>query len=127
MIGGKMRTVICLGLCLALAGCVTTQQRESSEQLKARSEAATAACRAQPLTSFTERAQCLNDASMIAASTAEYPDLLQKALAARLEIAQRVDAKKVTPAEGAKQYSKIESGLADEAKKRRAADLGGQS
>jgi acyl-CoA hydrolase len=122
-----MRTVICLGLCLALAGCVTAQhQPESTEQLKARSEAATAACRAQPLTSYTERAQCLNDASMVAASTAEYPDLLQRALAARLEIAQRVDAKQVSPADGAKQYAKIESNLAAEAKKRRAADAGAQ-
>ena len=63
---------------------------------------------------------------MIAASTAEYPDLLQRALAARLEIAQRVDAKQVSPAEGAKQYAKIESNLAAEAKKRRAADAGAQ-
>jgi hypothetical protein len=121
-----MRTAICVGLCLLLAGCVTAQQRESPEQLKARSEAATAACRAQPLTSYTERAQCLNDAAMIAASTAQYPDLLQRVLAARLEIAQRVDAKQVSPAEGAKQYAKIESDLAAEAKKRRAAEGGDQ-
>jgi hypothetical protein len=107
-----------------LAGCVTAQRQEGPEQLKARSEAATAACRAQPLTSYTVRAQCLNDASMIAASTAEYPDLLQKALAARLDIAQRVDAKQVSPAQGAKEYTKIESDLAAEGAKRRAAEGG---
>ncbi len=119
-----MRTAICVGLCLMLAGCVTAQRQETPDELKARSEAATAACRAQPLTSFTARAQCLNDASMIAASTAEYPDLLQRALAARLEIAQRVDAKEVSPAQGAKEYAKIESDLAAEQKKRRAAESG---
>jgi acyl-CoA hydrolase len=122
-----MRTAICVGLCLLLAGCVTAQQQqETPEQLKARSEAATTACRAQPLTSYTERAQCLNDAAMIAASTAQYPDLLQRVLAARLEIAQRVDAKQVTPAQGAKEYAKIESDLAAEAKKRRVAEGGEQ-
>jgi hypothetical protein len=115
-----MRRVICIGISLMLAGCVTAQRQESPEQLKARSEQATAACRAQPLTSFVQRAQCLNDASMIAASTAEYPDLFQRALAARLEIAQRVDAKQVSPAQGAKEYAKIESDLSAEQQRRRA-------
>jgi hypothetical protein len=119
-----MRSVICIGLSLMLAGCVTAQRQESPDELKARSEQATAACRAQPLTSYTARAQCLNDASMIAARTAEYPDLLQRALAARLEIAQRVDAKEVSPAQGAKEYAKIESDLAAEQQRRRSAEGG---
>jgi hypothetical protein len=119
-----MRSVICIGLALMLAGCVTAQRQESPEELKARTEQAAAACRAQPLTSYTARAQCLNDASMISASTAEYPDLLQRTLAARLEVAQRVDAKEVSPAQGAQQYKKIESDLAAEQQRRRAAEGG---
>ena len=120
-----MRSIICVGLGLMLAGCVTSRPpQESSEQLKARSAEATAACRAQPLTSYTARAQCLNDASMIAASTAPYPDLFQRALSARLDIAQRVDAKQVSPAQGAKEYAKIESDLAAEQKRRRESEGG---
>jgi hypothetical protein len=116
-----MRIATCIALSLALAGCVTTQRSvETLEQLKARTDAATAACRAQPLTSYVQRAQCLNDASMISASTAEYPDLLQRALTARLQIAQRVDAKQITPAQGAKEYSKVEQDLSAEQAKRRA-------
>jgi len=117
-----MRTAICIGLSLMLAGCVTSQPRETPEQLKARSAEATAACRAQPLTSYAARAQCLNDASMIAASTAPYPDLLQRALSARLEIAQRVDDKQLSPAQGAKEYAKIETDLAAEQRKRQATE-----
>jgi hypothetical protein len=117
-----MRSVICVGLSMALAGCVTAQRQESPEQLKARSEQATVACRAQPLTSFVGRAQCLNDASMIAASTVANPDLFQRALAARLSIAQRVDNKQLTPAQGAQEYARIESDLAAEGKRRQAAN-----
>jgi hypothetical protein len=114
-----MRIQICIGACLLLAGCVTSQPPQpSADELKARSEQATAACRAQPLTSYVERAQCLNNAATIAASTSENPDLFRRALAARLAIAQRVDNKEITPAEGAKQYSKIEAQLAAEAKSR---------
>ena len=119
-----MRRAIWVGLGLMLSGCVTAQRQESPEQLKARSAEATTACRAQPLTSFVARAQCLNDASMIAASTAEYPDLFQRALDARMEIAHRVDDKRVSPAQGAKDYAKIESSLSDEAAKRRAGEGG---
>jgi hypothetical protein len=116
-----MRIHICIGACLFLVGCMTSQPPQpSADELRARSEQATAACRAQPLTSYVERAQCLNRAAMIAASTAENPDLFQKALSARLAIAQRVDNKEITPAEGAKQYSKIEAELTAEGKKRMA-------
>ncbi|MFI4997505.1 MAG: hypothetical protein ACHQAQ_17200 [Hyphomicrobiales bacterium] len=117
-----MRTAICIGLSMMLAGCVTAQRQESPEQLKARSEQATAACRAQPLTSYVARAQCLNDAAMIAASTSANPDLLQRALAARLLVAQRVDAKQLTPEQGAKEYARTESELSAEAQKRQAAN-----
>lgn len=108
------------GLGVALGGCVTAQPQASAAELKARAEQGTAACRAQPLTSYTERAQCLNNAAMIAASTVENPDLFQRALSARLEIAEKVDARQFTPAQGAKEYARIEAELAAEAKQRRA-------
>jgi len=115
-----MRTHISIIACLLLAGCVTSQPPPpSADELRARSEQAAAACRAQPLTSYTERARCLNQAAMIAAST-EDPDLFQKLIAARLSIAQRVDKKEITPAEGAKQFSKIQEELNAEAKNRMA-------
>jgi hypothetical protein len=114
----KMRKAICIGLCVALTGCVTAARQESPTELKARSEQATAACRAEPLTSYVARAQCLNDAAMIAAPTVENPDLFRRALASRLEIAGRVDNKEITPAEGAQQYAKVEAQLAAEGKRR---------
>jgi hypothetical protein len=119
-----VRNIILFGLGMALAGCVTPQRPASPaspEELKARSEQAAADCRAQPLTSYVTRAQCLNDAASIAAPTAENPDLLQRALASRLQIAERVDDKQITPAQGGKEYAKITSELAAEAKRRLAA------
>ncbi|MFI5013536.1 MAG: hypothetical protein ACHQAY_14430 [Hyphomicrobiales bacterium] len=113
-----MRNIVLIGLGLALAGCVSTQPVASPEELRARSEQATAQCRSQPLTSYVARAQCLNDAAGIAASVAPNPDLLQRALAARLEIAQRVDDKKITPEQGGKEYAKLEAQLAAEASQR---------
>jgi hypothetical protein len=112
-----MRKTIAIGLCLGLAGCVTPRQ-ESAGDLKARSEQAAAACRAQPLTSYVARAQCLNEASLIAAPTVENPDLYRRALASRVEIAGRIDRKEITPAEGARQYDKIQAGLVAEGKQR---------
>ncbi|SDR22501.1 hypothetical protein SAMN05444161_2203 [Rhizobiales bacterium GAS191] len=105
-----MRKAISIGLCLALAGCVTPRQ-ESSGDLKVRSEQAAAACRAQPLTTYVARAQCLNDAALISAPTVENPELYRHVLASRVEIAARIDRKEITPAEGARQYDKIQSQL----------------
>jgi hypothetical protein len=114
-----MRKFLIVAGALALAGCVTGRPTPpSGEELKARADQAAADCRAQPLTTYVQRAQCLNQAAMIAAPVAENPDLLQRALAARLDIATRVDTKDLTPAEGAKRYAKIEADLAAEAKKR---------
>jgi hypothetical protein len=116
-----MRTHICIVACLLLAGCVTSQPPPpSADELRTRSEQAAAACRAQPLTTYVERAQCLNQAAMIAASAEADPDLFHKLLAARLSIAQRVDNKQITPTEGAKEYSKIQAQLTAEAKNRMA-------
>ena len=108
------------GMALLLAGCVTARPQASAEELNARALQASNACRAQPLTSYTERAVCLNRAAMIAASVAPNPDLFQRALSARLEIAQKVDAKQYTPAQGARAYGRIEAELTAEAKKRAA-------
>ena len=119
-----MRASIRIGLCVAglgivLGGCVSTSaRRENPAELKARSEQAVAACRAQPLTTFVARAQCLNDAALIAAPVSPNPDLLQRALAARLDIAGRVDRKEITPEAGAKEYGRIEAQLAAEGQKR---------
>jgi len=105
-----MRKALSIGLCLALAGCVTTRQ-ESPGELMARSEQAAANCRAQPLTTYVARAQCLNDASLIAASTHANQELYRRVLQARVDIAARIDRKEITPAEGGRQYDKIQSQL----------------
>jgi hypothetical protein len=112
-----MRKAISIGLCLALAGCVTARQ-ESPGELKARSDQAATACRAQPLTSYVARAQCLNDASLISASTVENTDLYRRVLQARVDIAARIDRKEITPAEGARQYDKIQSQLVASSRQR---------
>jgi hypothetical protein len=114
---GATRRVVILAFCMALTGCVTTRP-VAPVDLKARSDEAQAACRAQPLVSYVARAKCLNDAAMIAAPTVENPDLFRRALAARLEIATRVDNKQITPEQGAKEYAKIQDQLTQEGKER---------
>ncbi|MBV9136923.1 MAG: hypothetical protein JO357_07685 [Hyphomicrobiales bacterium] len=112
-------------LFLALTACVAPRSFSGpgpgpgpAVDLKARSETAQAACRAQPLVSYVARAKCLNDAAMIAAPLNENPDLFRRALNARIEIATRVDKKEITPEEGANQYAEIEARLAEEGKAR---------
>ena len=114
-----------LALGLALTACVAARPipgpgplPSASGDLKARSNEAQAACRAQPLVSYVARAKCLNDAALIAAPLNENPDLFRRALNARLEIATRVDKKEITPEEGAKQYADIEAHLTEEGKSR---------
>ncbi len=106
-------------LAAALQACVAARPAPAPvADLKARSDEAQAACRAQPLVSYVARAKCLNDAALIAAPTVENPDLFRRALNARIEIATRVDRKEITPEEGAKQYGDIEARLTEEGKER---------
>ena len=108
-----------LGLGVALQACVATRPAPPPvADLKTRSDQAQAACRAQPLVSYVARAKCLNDAAMIAAPTAENPDLFRRALNARIEIATRVDKKEITPEEGANEYADIQARLTEEGKAR---------
>jgi len=114
-----VRGVLLLTLCLVLTACVAARPGPGPlVDLRARSDEAQAACRAQPLVSYVARAKCLNDAAMIAAPLNENPDLFRRALNARMEIATRVDKKEITPEEGAKQYADIEAHLAEEGKAR---------
>src|SRR5690349_18219004 len=118
---GVLRAALLLGLGAALQACVAARPAPTpapAVDLKARSDEAQAACRAQPLASYVARAKCLNDAAMIAAPLNENPDLFRRALNARLEIAARVDKKEITPEEGAKQYEEIQARLTEEGKAR---------
>ena len=108
-----------LGLGLAVQACVATRPAAPPVvDLKARSDEAQAACRAQPLVNYVARAKCLNDAAMIAAPTVENPDLFRRALNARVEIAARVDKKEITPEQGANEYAEIQARLTEEGKAR---------
>jgi hypothetical protein len=71
---GRGTAIFVLGL--IFAGCGLARQAELEKQmaaLKEQSEAATAACRAEPLTSYVERAKCLNEAAQISCPMAAYP------------------------------------------------------
>jgi hypothetical protein len=104
-------------LSLGVGGCVTGQSG-----LARQTEAATAACRAQALTSYVARAKCLNDAANIARPTSRNPDLFDLETASRLEIAIRVDKKEITPEQGALEYAKLEAQLTSEAQSRNLAN-----
>jgi hypothetical protein len=115
------RSALLLLLALSLGGCGLARRAELEKQmvaLKEQSQAATEACRAKPLTSYVERAKCLNDAAQIARPTAPYPDLLDVLLAQRVEIASRVDKKMITPEEGQLEYAKVVSQATTESQQR---------
>lgn len=117
-----MRTKLFAAVVIACAasGCVSkTARGPSPEEGKALAEQAQAECRAQKFRTHLAAARCLGEAEeRYIKPSFPYPDLLSVRIATRNAIAEKVDAGKMTEAEGELAMAQANSKLASEFKGR---------
>ncbi len=114
-----MRNIIIgAGVIVALAGC-TTSSSGTSGTLKQANQQATE-CDAHHFKRAVDKARCMNDADQVALPVmGNYADLVRYRMAKRIEIAQRLDAGKISRATANSEITAVYSQVASEADRRR--------
>lgn len=95
-------------ICLFVGGCGLVAQAERNKQILELTELSnkkTAACQSEPFTTHVNLAICLNRAKEVLIPIAPHPDLVTLLASQRIEIAERVDRREITPAEGDVQFN----------------------
>ncbi|OJY01305.1 MAG: hypothetical protein BGP07_11520 [Rhizobiales bacterium 63-22] len=122
-----MRNIIIgAGVIVALAGC-TTSSSGTSGTLKQANQQATE-CDAHHFKRAVDKARCMNDADQVALPVmGNYADLVRYRMAKRIEIAQRLDAGKISRAQANSKIAAVYSQVASEANRRGAQFMAAQS
>ena len=122
-----MRNIIIgAGVIVALAGC-TTSSSGTSGTLKQANQQATE-CDAHHFKRDVDKARCMNDADQVALPVmGNYADLVRYRMAKRIEIAQRLDAGKISRAQANSKIAAVYSQVASEANRRGAQFMAAQS
>ncbi|WP_024520513.1 hypothetical protein [Bradyrhizobium sp. Tv2a-2] len=123
-----MRKLAIVALCAALGGCGLMAMKQRQEQMAAAIAAkdqGIGACKAQypdENKDFVARNKCSFEAAKVVRPFATYPDLFDKSWATVAVLAEELDAKKITRAQGELQLAQMNSEIIAEEQRRNLAN-----